>query len=135
VIVADTNIIVHLYVESGSSASAREVFLRDSYWTSSILWRSEFRNALVKCLRAGVLQQDQAIGIMAAAEKMMSGREFHVASDDVLNLAALSACSAYDAEYVVLATRRHVPLVTTDKELLEKFPETAITPEAFLARP
>jgi len=43
-------------------------------------------------------------------------------------------CSAYDAEYVVLARGARVPLVTTDKELLEKFPETAITPEAFLAR-
>ena len=133
-IVADTNLIVHLYVESGSSLSARQVLLRDPHWTSPILWRSEFRNALVKCLRGGVIQQDRAFKIMAAAETMMSGHEYHVASDDVLDLAAGMGCSAYDAEYVVLAKEAHVPLVTTDKELLEKFPETAVTPEEFLAR-
>lgn len=133
-IVADTNIIVHLYVESGSSASAREVFLRDSYWTSSILWRSEFRNALVKCFRGGAIQKDKAFGIAAAAESLMSGHEIHVPSGDVLELAAGSGCSAYDAEFVVLARELGVPLVTTDKELLDKFPGTAVTPEAFLAR-
>lgn len=132
-IVADTNIIVHLYVESGSSPLARRVLLRDPAWTSPILWRTEFRNALVKCLRGGVLQPDKAFRIMAAAEAMMSGNEFHVASDDVLELAASSACTAYDAEYVVLAREAHVPLVTTDKEILGKFPEVAVTPEKFLA--
>jgi len=133
-IVADTNIIVHLYVESESSPMARQVMLRDPDWTSPVLWRSEFRNALVTCLRSGFLQPDQAFRIMAAAEAMMAGREFHVASDDVLDLAAGSGCSAYDAEYVVLARGTRLPLVTTDRELLEKFPETALTPKMFLAR-
>ena len=133
-IVADTNLIVHLYVESESSPMARQMMLRDPDWTSPILWRSEFRNTLVKCLRGGFLRPDQAFRIMAAAETMMAGREFHVASDDVLDLAAASGCSAYDAEYVVLARGTRLPLVTTDRELLEKFPETALTPKTFLAR-
>ena len=133
-IVFDTNIIVHLYVESGSSPQARQVILRDADWASPILWRSEFRNALVNCLRSGVLQKEKLFGIMTAAEMMMSGHEYEVASDDVLELAATSACSAYDAEFVALARDLRVPLVTTDKELLAKFPETALTPESFLAR-
>jgi len=57
-IVADTNIIVHLYVESESSPMARQVMLRDPDWTSPVLWRSEFRNALVTCLRSGFLQPE-----------------------------------------------------------------------------
>lgn len=93
-IVSDTNIIAHLYIESGSSSFARQVFLRDPHWISPIL----------------------------------------VASGDVLDLAVASGCSAHDAEFVVLAKDLGVPLVTTDQELLEKFPETAINPEAFLAR-
>lgn len=132
-IVADTNIIVHLYIASTSSQSARRVLLRDPEWASPFLWRSEFANALVKCIRGGVLQRDEAFGIQDAAESMMSGGEFDVASDDVLELAAGSGCSAYDAEYVVLARGLRVPLVTTDRELLEKFPETAVSPEKFLA--
>jgi len=134
VIVFDTNIIVHLYVESGSSPQARQVILRDADWASPILWRSEFRNALVNCLRSGVLQKEKLFGIMTAAEMMMSGHEYEVASDDVLELSAETGCSAYDAEFVVLARDLRVPLVTTDKELLAKFPETALTPESFLAR-
>ena len=133
-IVFDTNIIVHLYVESGSSPQARQVILRDADWASPILWRSEFRNALVNCLRSGVLQKEKLFGIMTAAEMMMSGHEYEVASDDVLELSAETGCSAYDAEFVVLARDLRVPLVTTDKELLAKFPETALTPESFLAR-
>ena len=133
-IVSDANLIVHLYVESESSPVARQVMLRDPEWTSPILWRSEFRNVLVKCIRGGVLQPDKAFRIMAAAETMMAGHEFHVASDDVLDLAAGAGCSAYDAEYVVLARETRLPLVTTDRELLEKFPETALTPKMFLAR-
>jgi predicted nucleic acid-binding protein len=76
---------------------------------------------------------DDALRIISEAESMMSFNEHEVASDDVLELAALSGCSAYDAEFVVLARDLRVPLVTTDRELLEKFPETALTPERFLA--
>jgi predicted nucleic acid-binding protein len=51
-----------------------------------------------------------------------------------LDLAISSKCSAYDAEFVVLARDLRVPLVTTDKELLAKFPDIAVAPEMFLAR-
>ncbi|HCS49004.1 MAG TPA: VapC toxin family PIN domain ribonuclease, partial [Candidatus Aminicenantes bacterium] len=122
------------YVESGSSPQARQVILRDADWASPILWRSEFRNALVNCLRSGVLQKEKLFGIMTAAETMMSGHEYEVASDDVLELSAETGCSAYDAEFVVLARDLRVPLVTTDRELLEKFPGTAVSPETFLGR-
>jgi predicted nucleic acid-binding protein len=49
-------------------------------------------------------------------------------------LAVSSGCSAYDAEFVVLARELGVSLVTLDKELLDKFPGTAVSPERFLAR-
>lgn len=132
-IAVDTNLIVHLFVESGSSPLARQVLLRDADWTSPVLWRSEFRSALVKCFRAGSVQMGNAHRIMTAALKMMSGREYHVASGDVLELAAEARCSAYDAEFVSLARELEVPLITTDKELLEKFPDTAVSPERYLA--
>jgi len=108
--------------------------LREPDWVSPTLWRNEFRNAVVKCLRGRVLELGMAHRIMAAAEMLMSGREFDIVSDDVIELAASSGCSAYDAEFVVLARDLHAPLVTTDKELLKKFPEIAVAPEAYLAR-
>jgi predicted nucleic acid-binding protein len=71
---------------------------------------------------------------MNKAESLMSGYEYAVVSGDVLSLAASMACSAYDAEFVVLARGLGVPLVTMDKDLLESFPETAVSPARFIAR-
>ena len=132
-IVADTNLLAYLNIEGAFNQAARQVVLRDSEWVAPVLWRSELRNTLVKCLWGGLIGRDEAFAIMTDAEAMMSFNEYDVASDDVLELAASSGCSAYDAEFVVLAKDLGVPLVTTDKELLEKFPETAVSPEKFLA--
>jgi predicted nucleic acid-binding protein len=132
-IVSDTNLMIRLYVESAISPLARELMLRDPDWAAPVLWRSEFRSTLIKGIRSKLMGLDDALRIISEAESMMSFNEHEVASDDVLELAALSGCSAYDAEFVVLARDLRVPLVTTDRELLEKFPETALTPERFLA--
>ncbi|MBN2266402.1 MAG: type II toxin-antitoxin system VapC family toxin [Candidatus Aminicenantes bacterium] len=133
-IVADTNLLAYLNIDGEFNQAARQVVLRDSEWVAPVLWRSELRNTLIKCFWGGLIGRDEAFAIMAAAEAMMAFNDYDVASDDVLELAASSGCSAYDAEYVVLARELRVPLVTTDKELLEKFPGTAVTPEEFLAR-
>jgi len=133
-IVSDTNLMIRLYIESAISPSAREVMLREPDWVAPVLWRSEFRSTLIKGIRSGLIDLADAIRIMNEAESMMLFNEHDVASDDVLELAASSGCSAYDAEFVVLARELRVPLVTTDKELLEKFPGIAVGPERFLAR-
>jgi predicted nucleic acid-binding protein len=87
---------------------------------------------LVKCVRAGYVELNDAFRIMTEAESLMSEGEYAVTSGDVLSLAASTACSAYDAEFVVLARDLGVPLITTDKLLLESFPETAVSPPRFL---
>ena len=132
-IVVDTNLIAFLYIEGPSNQAARRVVLRDPDWVAPVLWRSEFRNTLIKCFRGGLIGRDEAHGIMADAESTMLFNEYDLASDDVLELAAETGCSAYDAEFVVLAKELGIPLVTLDRELLEKFPGTAVTPERFLA--
>ena len=133
-IVADTNLMIRLYVESVISPLARELMLRDPDWAAPVLWRSEFRSTLIKGIRSKLIDLDDALRIMDEAESMMSFNEHEMASDDVLELAATSGCSAYDAEFVALARDLRVPLLTTDKELLAKFPDTAVTPEKFLGR-
>lgn len=132
-IVVDTNIRFYLFADSDQSGLAERVLEKDREWLGPSLWRSEFRNALVKSMRNTLMDLGTALRIMAVAETIMPGDEYDVASDDVLELAAASGCSAYDAEFVVMARGLRVPLVTTDRELLEKFPETAVTPERFLA--
>lgn len=133
-IIADTNLIAYFYVKGEYSDLANQVLLRDPRWAAPLLWRSEFRNTLVKCVRGGLVDLDDAYRIMNKAESLMSGYEYAVVSGDVLSLAASTACSAYDAEFVVLARGLGVPLVTMDKDLLESFPEMAVSPTRFLAR-
>jgi len=134
VIVADTNLLAYLYIEGTLNQQARQVLLRDPEWAAPALWRSELRNTLIKCFRGGLIGRDEAFRIMADAELTMLFNEYDLASGDVLELAAETGCSAYDAEFVVLAKDLGVPLVTTDKDLLAKFPDVAVTPERFLAR-
>ena len=65
----------------------------------------------------------------------MDGREILPPSDLVLDLVAASDCSAYDCEYVALARHLDVKLVTTDRKILQNFPETAIELGAFTGFP
>lgn len=132
-IVVDTNLIVHLFVNSDRSELAGQVLLKDPGWSAPLLWRSEFRNTLVKCVRAGLIDLGDAFRILAEAEALMSGGEYAVASADVVDLALSSTCSAYDAEFVVLARELAAPLITADKRLLQCFPKTAVSPGQYVS--
>jgi hypothetical protein len=60
------------------------------------------------------------------AEDLMSGAEYDVDSPSVLGLAEASGCSAYDCEYVALAKKLGVRLVTLDQQIIRAFPEVAV---------
>jgi len=68
---------------------------------------------------------------MEAAEGALAGREHLVPSAPVLEIAGRSRLSAYDCEFVALASVLSVPLVTEDKAILKAFPDRALTMEAF----
>jgi predicted nucleic acid-binding protein len=131
VIVVDTNLLAYLYLRSEYSKRADKAFLKDPNWVAPLLWRSEFLNVLTACLRKGIVNFELAIEIMGEAELLMEGGEYSVGSLDVLKLAAQSRCSAYDCEFVALARELNIPLVTTDKQILSDFPETAVGLDAF----
>jgi len=67
------------------------------------------------------------------AEELMSTREFSINSNQVLTLMSESACSAYDCEFVALASDFDIPLVTFDRKILSEFPAIAIHPDDFAA--
>ena len=48
-----------------------------------------------------------------------------------MQLALESNCSAYDCEFVAVAERLGLPLVTEDRRVLAAFPRIAISLEAF----
>jgi predicted nucleic acid-binding protein len=131
VIVADTNLLVYLYVRGQRTVQAEAVLVRDPVWAAPLLWRSEFRNSLAGLVRAREIDLDDAVRMTHDAERRMTGSEFSVASQQVLRLATRSRCSAYDCEFVALAQDLGVPFVTTDRQVLGAFPSTAVSPADF----
>jgi predicted nucleic acid-binding protein len=126
VIVVDTNIIGYLYLPSPHSAQAERAFLKDPEWVAPLLWRSELRNVLALYVRRKHLSLTQVQRIMEEALHLMHGREYEAPSHQVLALAAASACSAHDCEFVALARDLDVPLVTADKQVCNEFPGVAV---------
>nr|WP_299246010.1 type II toxin-antitoxin system VapC family toxin [uncultured Halomonas sp.] len=132
-IVADTNTIAYLYLPTEHTEAAESVLKKDAQWLVPRLWRSELRNILALYMRKGLLELTTAYQIQGQAEKLLAGNEYELDSLSVLVLAEETGCSAYDCEFVALAQRFDIPLVTSDKKLLRAFPEQAIAPKAFVS--
>lgn len=132
-IVADTNLLIYLYVQGQRTEESEAVLQQDALWTAPLLWRSEFRNVLIGLVRTNALQFEKALAIITEAERWLTGHEYSVVSRQVLELADRSGCSAYDCEFVALAQDLEVPLVTNDRQILKAFPTIAVSPSAFMA--
>jgi predicted nucleic acid-binding protein len=73
----------------------------------------------------------EALEVMEDADLLMEGKDRDSASSRILRLAADSGCSAYDCEFVALAQDLGVPLVTSDRALIEKFKPAVVSMKIF----
>jgi predicted nucleic acid-binding protein len=103
----------------------------DRDWAAPLLWRSEFLNVLAVYIRLRGWELDDAINAYHEASSLIVHEELAV-PEEVLALISGSPCTAYDLQYVALAQKLRVPLVTFDKQLLAEFPGMAVTPEEFV---
>jgi predicted nucleic acid-binding protein len=126
VIVVDTNIVAYLYLPGVHTTRAEALLEREPEWAAPILWRSEFRNILAGYMLRRALSYEQARELQAEAEGLLSGLEYEVDSQRVLELVRDSDCSAYDCEFAALAVSLGVKLVTMDGKLLKAFPQHAM---------
>lgn len=130
-IVADTNLIVYLFINGDKTPLAQKVLTKDPHWIVPPLWQSEFRNVLAGYIRRG-MKLAQAKRIMEEALSTFEGREVAPSSEKILDLVSQSDCSAYDCEFISLAEQLDVPLVTADRQLLSQFPKSAKSLEDFV---
>ena len=126
-IIADTNLIAYLLIEGEFTQQAELVYQSDSDWIAPYLWRSEFRNILALYLRKNYLSLAEAKTIMSQAEDLMRMKEFEVDSESILSLMSECSLSAYDCEYIVLAQKLEINLITNDKKILKSFPNIAVS--------
>ena len=125
-IVIDTNVLAYLLLPYEHSPQADAVFKRDPEWVAPVLWRSEFRNLLAGYVRRKTLTFDEVLKVQAEAEALLAGNEHDVDSRRVLELVRDSDCSAYDCEFVALALRLEVKVVTMDAKILKAFPKHVV---------
>ena len=133
-IVVDTQLIHYCWVRGQNTEVAQAVRRQDPDWHVPIPWRSELRNVLTAYLRRGLMSRAQIVGILTIADKALAGSEHSVTDDLVLDVVTNSTLTAYDAEFVALASALSVPFVTADKAVLKAFPDRALTMEAFVGR-
>lgn len=131
-IVVDTNIISYLFIKGERTEKVKKVFQKDSDWVSSILWRSEFRSVVSFYLRKNYINLSQAKFLVEEAEYLMSGAEYHVNSNDILDVVLHTNLSAYDCEFVALAKELAVNLITSDEKIVKEVPGIALSMNQFL---
>jgi predicted nucleic acid-binding protein len=124
-IVVDSNVIAYLYLPGDHTAASEKLLVKDAEWAVPLLWRSELRNILALYMRKQMLDFDKAFQIQREAEALVADNEFDVDSYEVLRLANESGCSAYDCEFIALASKLDVALYTADVKLRKAFPERA----------
>jgi predicted nucleic acid-binding protein len=126
-IVVDSNVIAYCFISTPKfTEAARALLVSDQNWNAPLLWRSEFRNILLKYVRVNLLSLSDATQLQLEAEDLMKNTEFHVDSEQVLELANQSGCTAYDCEFIAVAKTLGAKLVTADKQVLRAFPGIAV---------
>lgn len=130
-IVADTNLIVYLFITGDQTPLAQEVLEKDPHWIVPPLWQSEFRNVLAGYMRRG-MELSQAQEVMTDALLTLENRQVAPSSEKVFELVSKSDCTAYDCEFIALAQQLNILLVTSDKQLLQRFPGSAIALKEFI---
>jgi predicted nucleic acid-binding protein len=122
-IVVDSSVVFALVVPRDAyhllALAARR---KDSDWHAPALFRSEFRS-----VAAGHLRHGEALSnvFAATANAELAVQAHHMTDQEVFAVLQESALSAYDAEYVALARRLGCSLVTTDKQVLDHYPNLA----------
>ena len=125
-IAVDTNVIAYLFLRGEFATKAEDWLRADREWVAPVLWRSEFRNLLAGYLRRKQLTFEGMREIQREAEALLIGSEHEVDSERVLELVRDSDCSAYDCEFVSVAMRLGVKLLTADKTVLKAFPKHTV---------
>jgi len=130
-IVVDANVLIYFWLPDTLSPIAKACHAKDPDWAAPLLWRSEFCNVLAHYLRKNLLNMAAAKAAYQNAELTLRKQEYAMTVEEVLAIIVRSNCSSYDCEYVALAQRLGVKLVTKDAKLIKQFPGVAIDLDVF----
>ena len=130
-IVVDVNVVAYLLIAGDKTELAQQAWAKVPQWRVPALWRHEMLNVLAAYVRSGGATGEDAVTIWRQAIALLGSEEEQPPVEQALLLAAEHEISAYDAQYVALALTHRLPLVSGDRVLQRKFPETALSLEEF----
>ena len=122
----DINVIAYLFLRGEFAVKSENWLRQDHEWAAPVLWRSELRNLLAGYWRRKQLTFEGMREIQREAEALLIGNEHEVDSQRVFELVRDSDCSTYDYEFVSVAMRLRVKLLTADQKVLKAFPEHTV---------
>ena len=132
-IVVDANVIAYAFIAGDKTELAQKLKEAEPDWRVPRIWREEFGNILATHVRTGRLKRDQALEAMTAALETLLPGEIVVDPLDGLDVAMHFHVSAYDAQYLALARKHDVLLISEDGPLRKAARGTAKSMREFLA--
>jgi len=134
VIVADTNLVAYLLLDTSLTGEAEKVRERDPEWRLPPFWRDEYLNVLWRLHRSDNLAHAEAIRAWREGIELLGDCEVAVDGESVLETAMRYAITAYDAQFVSLAESLGVPVVTADRKLVRACKGVAVSYGGFLRK-
>jgi predicted nucleic acid-binding protein len=133
VIVCDANVLVSFVLRAEETELVVQLLNVEERWVAPPLVLSELRSVLGRQVRAKRLRLGDAESAYSLALDTIEDSTLEPAAGRVMQLAAESACSTYDCEYVVVAEQLGCTLATFDRQILRAFPEIARHPKSWLS--
>ena len=131
-IVADTNLLVYLFVPGPHTTAASQVLLRDPAWVAPRVHAYELLNVMATHIRKGDFDIGQALRII---EQVQLTVQVFADPDreQVLRSSVAESIGSYDCEFVELARNLGTRVVTADAKMLKAFPDLVISINDFAA--
>ena len=131
-IVIDTCIVFHLFNETSLNLTAQKLIEKSPLIILPPIWQEEYANILVKESRKNLISRSSLLDNYDNVVDQLAPHEITVDKKQALRIALEANISSYDAQFVELAVRYAIWLVTEDKELIKKNSRLAISMEDFL---
>lgn len=130
-IVADTNIVAYFLIDGDHTTRAEAVRARDGHWRVPPLFVHEWISVIAAHVRADLFDRDEAIRTYRRGLAIVRVEQAPVDVIRVLNPHVATGCSTYDCQFIELAERLCVPLVTLDGQVLAANTGVAVDLETF----
>ena len=124
-IVVDANVVAYATIKGTKTPVARQLRAAERHWVMPSLCRHELANVLLSHVRSGHFTEQDIGQIWDKFALVLEGNEREVSLVSAVRLANERSISAYDAQYVWLASELNMPLITEDRQIISRCTDVA----------